>query len=408
MRANHSPLQFLGLIAMASAFVYGAHANAALAGTMAPTAEPSGASASLVPVATSPAPEAGPRSLVDATRTTVDPNGTSRALRGVINGRLLSRTSGPPESGTPVLGHPLRQVAATTAPAKTVPPAAAGRATRGRVGVAPLISGQRSVGAPTSGTDASATTTKTPPDPSLADSAGGSPVATQVSGSQPASRQPKAPPSTATQPVATPPTATTPVATRSVATQPVATQSLGTSSALVSGVDRGPRLLQLHASAARWLRLEKDKRGPLATPADAPSRAPINSSLGQAARNLGSAVGSSKVSARDADLDLGSANAAADSRQSGSVTPARIARTRAAASPPIPQVPASVPPVPARLPLGGAAAASGGAVGAVAPPAVAEVDALALVLAAVLLARFSLDRVAWRSALLVSRLDRPG
>ncbi len=439
MRANLSPLQFFGLIATVSALAYGVYTDAAVAGTTVSTTESSGASASLVPVGTSSAPEAGPPRLVDATRTTVDTNGASRPLRRVIttatSGPSLIPTSGPPESGSPGLGQRLGQVAGTTAPAQAAPPTPATRSTRGDIGVTPLIGGRHSAGPPTSGTAPSATTTKTAlPDPSSVDSAGRTPVATRVHGRQGPFAQRKAPPSTATptlttpptvttaaptevpitrpatQPVATPPTATSPVATGSVATEPVATQPFSAPSAPVSRVNRGPRLIQLHASAARWLRPDKNELVPLVTPTDAqPSPGPINPSRGRAAGHLGSAVGSTGVLAGDADLDRGSATAAADSpRSEVPLRPVLVARTHAATAPPNPQVLPSVPPVETRPPIGGAAAATGGAVGAVAPSVVAELAALAVVLATILLGRFSLDRVAWRSALLVSRLEHPG
>jgi hypothetical protein len=406
---------------------------------MVSTTESSGASASLVPVGASSAPGAGPWSLADARRTTVDTNGTSRPLRHVIttatSGPLLTPTSDPPESGSPAIGQRLGQVAGTTAPAKAAPPAPASRSTRVDAGVTPLIGARHSAGLPTSGTAPSATTTKTAlPDPSSVDSAGRTPVATRVHGRQGPFAQRKAPPSTATptlatppptttaaatevpiarpatQPVATPPTATSPVATGSVATGPVATQPLGAPSAPVSPANRGPRLIQLHASAARWLRPDKNELVPLVTPTHAqPSPRPINQSRGQAAEHLGSAVESTGVLAGDAGLDRGSATAAADSpRSEVPLRPALLARTHAATPPPNPQLLPSVRPVETRPPIGGAAAATGGAVGAVAPSVVSEFAALAVVLATILLGRFSLDRVAWRSALLVSRLERPG
>jgi hypothetical protein len=60
------------------------------------------------------------------------------------------------------------------------------------------------------------------------------------------------------------------------------------------------------------------------------------------------------------------------------------------------------------VPDGGASAASGGGVGSVAASVVADLKALALALATMLLVRFSLDRATWRSTLLASRLEHPG
>ena len=83
MRANHSPLQFFGLIATASVLASGVYANAAHAGTTPSTTESNGASASPVLVGSSSASETGTRSLVDGTRAAVDSNRTSRAMRSV-------------------------------------------------------------------------------------------------------------------------------------------------------------------------------------------------------------------------------------------------------------------------------------------------------------------------------------
>jgi hypothetical protein len=418
MRANHSPLQFFGLIAIACALAYGVCANVALARTMASTTEPNGAGTNSVS-------EAGPRSLVDATPTNADTDRTSPGLRSVIitstPGRLSSPTSGLPEGGSANSGRQLGQVTATTAPATAAPPAPARRSTRVDVGVTPLVGGRDSAVASTSGAAPSATTTNTAPPV-------GTPVATQVFGRQAPSPQPEAtpvlaspPPATsaagteapitrppATPPVATPPSATSPVATQSVATEPVATQPLNASSPPASRGDRGRRLIQLRTSVARWLGAEQDEPVRLITPTNAQrSPAPSHRSPRLATRRLGPAIGSHDVLAGGADLERGPASAAAHPpRSEESPKPAPIARTRAAT--PIPRVLPSVPPVQTRPPLGGAAAASGGAVGSVAPSVVAELAALALVLATILLVRHSLDRPAWRSALLVSRLEHPG
>jgi hypothetical protein len=90
--------------------------------------------------------------------------------------------------------------------------------------------------------------------------------------------------------------------------------------------------------------------------------------------------------------------------------PASAVQRQVAAPRPIPQVVPDAPP-PARTapPIGGGAAAAGaGGVGSFAPPAAPAFAAFALVLATILLARFSLDLARWRSTLLASRLERPG
>jgi hypothetical protein len=440
MHANHSPLQFFALLVTASALACGVCANAALAVTVASTTEPNGASVSVVPVGTGSASEAGPRTLGDATRATADSKRTSRTLRSVITtattGGLLSPTGDPSESGSATPGQRLGEVTPKTPPAKAAPPTPAGHSNRVEVGITPPIGRRDSAGAPTTGTAPSARTTRTAqPDPSRADSAGRTPVATQVSGRQAPSPQPQATPLTATPalattplatraaateapitrppatpPVATPPSATSPVATDSVATESVATQPLNAQSAPPSPGNPGRKLIQPQTSMTRWLRVKKDGAARLVTPTHAqPSTAPSHPLSGLAAGKLGSAVGSPGVLAGDAHSQRGSANAAAaPQRPEESAKRARVARAHAVTSPPIPQVLPSVPPLQTRVPVGGAAAASGGAVGSVATSVVAEFDALALMLAAILLVRFSLDRAAWRSALLVSRLEHPG
>ncbi len=439
MRANHSPLQFFGLIATASVLAFGVCANAALAGTMASTTASNGASAPPVLVGHSSAPDTGTRSLVDGTRTAVDSNRTSRAMRGATNtttnGALVSRTSGPPADGSATPG----QQRVPAAPANAASPTLARPPTRVDIAVTPL-GGGNPAGAPTGATVPSATTTKTPTDPSPADSAAGAPVATQLSARPaPASRpaatkraatQPVAaapptsvptathpvatPPSvtrlTATQPVATPPSATSPVATEPVATEPVATQSPKAQSAPLAPGNRTRRLHQLQTLATQRLRADKDQAAWPVTPSDSPlSRAPSHPPLGLAQGPLGPALGSPQALAADTDIESGSASvAAAPRRPEESPKPPPVARRRAAAPPPISQALSPAPTVQTRLPVGGAAAATGGGVGSVASSVVAEFQALALALATILLLRFSLDRAMWRSTLLASRLEHPG
>jgi hypothetical protein len=439
MRANHSPLQFFGLIVTASVLASGVYANAALAGTMTSTTASNGASASPVLVGSRSASETRTRSLVDATRTAVDSNRTPRAIRSVTatttNGGLLSRTSGPPASGSATPGPQLVQVTTPAARAKPASPTPARPSTGVDISVTPLVGGGNSAGAPTGATVPSATTTTTAPtDPSSADSTAGTPVATQLSARQAPASQPQAtppsatrgatqpsvtrPPATqpvaaapptsgppATQPVATPPSATSPVAT-----EPVATQSLKAQSAPLSPGNRTRRLHQLQTLVTQWLRAEKDQATRPVTPPDSPlSPAPSHPSWGLAKGPLGPAIGWSRVLAGDADLESGSASvAAAPRRPEEAPKPPSVARPRAATPPPIPQALSPALPVQTRLPVGGAASASSGGVGSVAPSVVAEFEALALALATILLVRFSLDRATWRSTLLASRLEHPG
>jgi hypothetical protein len=90
--------------------------------------------------------------------------------------------------------------------------------------------------------------------------------------------------------------------------------------------------------------------------------------------------------------------------------PASVARPGAGTPRPVPQALSSAPTVQTRLPVGGAAAAGGGGVASVAPSVLVafEALALALALATILLARFSLDLATWRSTMLGSRLEHPG
>ena len=79
MRANHSPLQFFGLIATVRRLASRVYANAAQAGTMASTTEANGASAHPLLVARSSSSDTGARRLVDRTGAAIDSKRTSRA-----------------------------------------------------------------------------------------------------------------------------------------------------------------------------------------------------------------------------------------------------------------------------------------------------------------------------------------
>ena len=291
MRTNHSPLRFLGLIATASVLASGLYANGAQAATIASTTKANGASASPVLVGSSSASMTGTRNLVDGTRTAVDSNRTSRALRSVTattattatattaaanaaatTGGMFSPTSGPAASGSATSSQQLVQVTAPAAPANAARPMPASQASPVDIGVTPLAGGGNSAGAPTSVTVPPATTTTTAPtDPSPADSAGtpvatqlparqpaatkaatkesqatpsttttapkdlspadsaaGTPVATQLSAQQAPATQPAAMKSATTEPQATPSTTTPAVATPPSATGPVATGPVAT------------------------------------------------------------------------------------------------------------------------------------------------------------------------------------
>jgi hypothetical protein len=460
MRANHSPLQFFGLIATASVLASGVYANAALAGTMTSTTAANGASASRVLAGSSSASETGTPSRVDGTRTGVNSDRTSRAMRSVTTaaattGRLVSPTSGPPASGSATPGQHRVQVTTPAALAKPASPTPAKPSTRIDIGVTPLVGGGNSAGASTGATVPSGTTTTTAPTgPSPADSPAGTPVvaqrsatpvvaqrsarqapasqpqptppavaalpsatraARQLSATRPPVTQPVAPaqPTSvppATQPVATPPSVTSPVATEPVATEPVATQLLKAQSAPLSAGNRTRKLHQLQTWVTQWLRAENDHAArPVTTPDSPLSRAPNHPSWGLAKGPLEPATGSPRVLAGDAVLESRLASVAGAPRHpEQSPKPPSAARPRAATPPPIPLALSPAPPVQTRLPVGGAAAASAGGIGSVAPSVVAGFEALALAVATILLVRFSLDSATWRSTLLASRLEHPG
>ena len=294
MRANHSPLQFFGLIATATVLASGVYANAALAGTTLSTTESNGASASPALVGGSSASETGTRNLVDGAPASVDSNRTSRAIRPVTttttDGGLLSPSSGPRASGSATPRQQLVQVTTPAAPAKLGSPTLPRQSTRVDIGITPFVGGGNSTGASTSAAVRSPTTTTTAPtDPSPADSAAGNPLATQLAArpapaSRPAATKPPAtqpvapaPPTSvpnATQPVATPPTATNPVATEPVATEPVATQSLKARSAPLSPGNRARTLHRLQTLVTQRLRAEEDQVARPVHGADSPPSSP--------------------------------------------------------------------------------------------------------------------------------------
>jgi hypothetical protein len=104
--------------------------------------------------------------------------------------------------------------------------------------------------------------------------------------------------------------------------------------------------------------------------------------------------------------DFNGARAALAARAKGTRHPATGTIARKAVAPQAPQpVVLQPPPGQTRLPIGAAAAGSGVGVGA--PPIAAVGSLLALALAMILLASFSLDLAAWRSTLLAFRLEHP-
>ncbi len=349
MRANHSPLQFAGLIATASVLACGVCANAALARTMPSTTASNGASASAVLVGSSSAPET-------RTRTAVDSNRTSRAL--------LSSPSAAP-AGSATGGQHLVPVTSPAAPATPASPPPAGPSSRVDIAGTPLVGAGRPARAPTGANVPPATiTTTAPTDPSPAASAAGTPRAIQLSAppapaSRPAATQPDAAaPATsgpaATHPVATAPSGTRPPATPAVATEPVATEPVAAEPVAAEPVatqspkgqsgplSPGSRTRRLHQSqtlVTQRLRAEKAQAAWLVTPSDSPlSRAPGHPSRGLARGPLGPAMGSPRALAGGTEFERGSVSGgAAPRRPERAQRPPSVAPLRAAAPAPIPQ-----------------------------------------------------------------------
>lgn len=411
MRSNHLPLQFFGLMATASVLALGAYADAAMAGTTASSTVSNGASASAAPVGASFGPERGARGPVDGTQTAVDSN---RASRGTA---------------------PLQKLVLVTTPAPAEPGLAtpAERSARAGIGDASPIGSEDSAEAPTSATAPPATTpTTVPTHPVLPDSTTTRRVVTRLSARQAPATQP-APaesstnpesatttPASAAQPpaarpaasqlVSTPSPATGPVATEPVATEPVATQSVRARSAPASAGNRTRRLHQFHLLVTQWLRARRNPAALAITALDAPlSPSPNHPAPGLARGPLAPATGSPPVVVGDAGPESRSAHeAVAPPRPAESPRPRSVARPGVDTPPPNRHATSSPPPVRTRLPVGGTAAATGGGIASAAPSVVAEFQALALALATLLLARFSLDRATWRSRSFVSRLEHPG
>jgi hypothetical protein len=266
-----------------------------------------------------------------------------------------------------------------------------------------------------------ATPSTTPPvavPPSTAKAAAPRPSATPPPAPEPAGTSTQMTAATAILPVAAPasaarPVATQSVATQSVATQPVATQPVQAPTARPStgtGAS-GPHQLQSLVTQSPWAEAHQAARL-VPPPGSSLSGEPTHLLLGMARGPLGPAMRSPGALAASAGLETGPARvAAAPPPHVQSHKPASVARPRAGTPPPIPQALSSAPPVQTRLPVGGAAAAGGGGgVASVAPSVLVafEALALALALATILLARFSLDLAMWRSTMLGSRLEHPG
>ena len=235
MYANRSRLHFFGAVAAATALACGVFAGPGLANTVPPKTDQRAAPASAVVPGGSSQSDTQTTSRVDGTLTAVDSDRASRGLRTTTTpsapGRLLSPTSGPPTSGSATPGQQLVRVTPPAAPA-TVGSSTPVRPSLGvEVGVTPLVGGQTSAGAPTSGTVPSATSTASAPtSPSPTDSVRGAPVAAQPPAPQPSATQPSATEPAATKPAATKPAATEPAATKPDATKPATPEPQATPS----------------------------------------------------------------------------------------------------------------------------------------------------------------------------------
>jgi hypothetical protein len=162
-----------------------------------------------------------------------------------------------------------------------------------------------------------------------------------------------------------------------------------------------PKLHGLQMSMTRWLRSETQAASQVtARPLPLP-----------AAERSWLAAGTGPLHLLGSPDDLGTTKAtkAAGSRRlERSLTPATPVSRRALSPRSTPEVALYAPPPQTRLPIGGAAAGGSGGLGSAAPPVAAVFAALALSLATIFFARFSLDLAPWRSTLLASRLGRPG
>jgi hypothetical protein len=159
----------------------------------------------------------------------------------------------------------------------------------------------------------------------------------------------------------------------------------------------------------QWLGAGQRGAAPDVQATDSPlPLAPDPGSLGPATGPLPAATASFQVLASSGGFDIrGVRDAAASRRLARSPKSRSVVRHPAATPAPVSQVASSAPLAQTRLPVGGATAGSGGGIGSVAPLVVATFEALALALGTILLARLSLDRATWRSALLASRLEHP-
>lgn len=463
MRVDQSRFHSLGAIALATASLFGFCASAATAQTPAPataTAQASGSSSdtsspsphhprSGAPVAdratatTSRAPAASSGSTggaMVATPATAEQTATPAATSTPPAATASTKNAGPPSAGgggsastatapTTVAVAPTAAAVAPTAAATSTAaaPVAAGAATSQQSGTP-----GRDLKAPggnkhetkTSGRKEPATTNLAPT--TFASTASNSDSARPTNpATLPAPFNPTG--STTAGPSAPPPAATGlgttgPVATGTVATEPVATQPAGTPPAATpAGVV--PRAAQLATSSAptpeshttapaaalqvpgaQPLSAGMDQAGPLLAPAQFP--------LPPAADRLPAEILSGSP-ALDHPADFGTVIAsvvATASISEHAPKPVRAGHRRAGSQRPIPPVlPYADPSARTPLPAGGGATAAGSAgLGSAAPPVAPAFTALALALATVLLARLSLDLASCRSALLTSRLDRPG
>jgi len=442
MRSNHSALQFFGLMATASVLALGAYTDVAVAETTASSTVSNGASASGVPVGASSGPEKGVRGLVDGTGTTVDSNRASRSPSSIgtpapttASGAVLTPTGRSAASRRTTPLQKLVRVTTPAAPAEPGLPTPAVESAHAGIGGASPVGSDDSAGAPTSATAPPATTTMTvPTHPLLADPTTRHRVVTPLSARQAPATQPApaesatnpqstsatTPPAAAAQPpgsrpaasqlVATPSPATNPVATEPVATEPVATQSVRARSAPASQGNRTRRLHQFQVLVTRLLRGGRNRAERAITATDAPlSPSPSHPALGLARGSLGPVTGSPPAAAGDAGLETRSARVpVGPPRPAESPRPRYVARRGVGMPPPIPHVTSSPPPFQTRLPVGGTAAAAGGGIASAAPSVLAEFEALALALATLLFARFSVDHATWRLRLSASRLEHPG
>ncbi len=370
--------------------------------------------------------------------TSVGPCGTTA---DAAPGGSSDPTRGGPLDGSATAGQPATQLNPPAAPAEPASPTSARRSHRNRVDVALTALGpRRDIG----GTSVTVPPTASPTGPALppaANSVGTDPTEGQTPASQrfpkpdgaspPYATSPAAASPTPTQPVVMAPTtsrtpaqppvagapaATSPVTIPTVAAAPASTPSLSDHAPPKSTgnvMPRLPKLQTLWTGPAGKHRIVS-RRTPAASSLPRPPRYPRRA-MPAGMPTTATAARHSFTFAADDSFTSAAFNTGEATEDAGPGRPKRsslrlsVAPPRAASSESAtPRVSSPAWPVQTRLPIGEAATAGSGGIGSVAPVVAAALEALALALATIVLARLAQDLASWRSKLLTSRLEHPG